>query len=63
MKVTNRGLINCLRSLPVKRNGTHQNNRQYPVIMNFTVAPCINNIKHFIVQQMHTNYKTLRLLK
>jgi len=21
------------------------------------VAPCINNIKHFIVQLMHTNYK------
>jgi len=30
---------------------------------NFMVAPCINNIKHFIVQLMHTNYKILRLLK
>ena len=27
------------------------------------VAPCINNIKHFIVQLMQTNYKFLRLLK
>ena len=27
------------------------------------VAPCIDNIKHFIVQLMHTNYKILRLLK
>jgi len=27
------------------------------------VAPCINNIKHLIVQLMHTNYKILRLLK
>ena len=27
------------------------------------VASCINNIKHFIVQLMHTNYKILRLLK
>jgi len=31
--------------------------------MNFRVAPCINNIKHFIFQLMHTNYKILRLLK
>ena len=31
--------------------------------VNFTVAPCINNIKHFIVQLMHTNYKILRLLE
>ena len=31
--------------------------------INFMVAPCINNIKHFIVQIMHTNYKILRLLK
>ena len=23
----------------------------------FTVAPCISNIKHFIAQLMHTNYK------
>jgi len=27
------------------------------------VAPCINNIKHVIVQLMYTNYKILRLLK
>ena len=31
--------------------------------MNFMVAPCINNIKHFIVQLMYTNYKILSLLK
>ena len=30
---------------------------------NFMVAPCINNIKHIIDQQMHTNYKIHRLLK
>ena len=29
---------------------------------NFLVALCINNIKHFIVQLMHRNYK-IRLLK
>ena len=35
-----------------------------PVLyMNFMFAPCINNIKHFIVQLRHTNYKILRLLK
>jgi len=27
------------------------------------VAPCINNIKHFIFQLMYTNRKILRLLK
>ena len=27
--------------------------------VNVMVAPCINNIKHFIVQLMHTNYKIL----
>ena len=27
------------------------------------IAPCINNIKQFIVQLMHTNYKILRLFK
>jgi len=32
-------------------------------LLNFIVAPCINNIKHFIVQLMHTYYKILRLLK
>ena len=31
--------------------------------MNFMVARCISNIKHIIVQLMHTNYKILRLLK
>ena len=31
--------------------------------MNFMIAPCISNIKHFIVQLMHTNYKILLLLK
>jgi len=30
--------------------------------INLMVAPCINNIKHFIVQLMHMNYKILRLL-
>jgi hypothetical protein len=29
----------------------------------FMVATCIINIKHFIVQLMHTNYKIFRLLK
>jgi len=33
------------------------------VKMYFMVAPYINNIRHFIVQLMHTNYKFLRLLK
>jgi len=33
------------------------------VKLNFMVAPCISNIKHHIVQLMHTNYKILRLLK
>jgi len=33
------------------------------IILNFMVAPCINNIKHFIVQLMHTNNKIFRLLK
>jgi len=31
--------------------------------MNFTVATCNNNIKHFIVQLMHINYQILTLLK
>ena len=30
-------------------------------VSNFIVAQCINNIKHFIVQLTHTNYKILRL--
>ena len=29
----------------------------------FMAASCVNNIKHFIVQLMYTNYKILRLLK
>jgi len=33
------------------------------IYLNFMAAPCINNIKHFIFQLMHTNYKILRLLK
>jgi hypothetical protein len=36
---------------------------EYCICMNFMVPPCINNIKHFIVQLMHTNYKILRKLK
>ena len=36
---------------------------KYPYWLNFMVAQCISNIKHFIVQLMHTNYKILRLLK
>ena len=32
-------------------------------ILNFAVAPCISNIKQFIVQLMHTDFKILRLLK
>jgi len=32
-------------------------------LTNFMVAPCIHDIKHFIVQLMHTNCKILRLLK
>ena len=36
---------------------------QVQLTMNFMVAPYINNVKHFIVQLMHTNYKILRLLK
>ena len=30
--------------------------------MNVMLAPFINNIKHFLVQLMYTNYKILRLL-
>ena len=36
---------------------------KYTDFLNFMVALCINNIKHFIFQLMHTNYKILRLLK
>ena len=36
---------------------------KHSMCTNFTDAPRINNIKHFIVQPMHTNYKILRLLK
>ena len=32
-------------------------------VINFVVAPCINNIKHFIFQLMYTHFKILRLLK
>jgi len=31
--------------------------------IHFMAAPCINNIKHFIVQLMYTTYKILILLK
>jgi len=31
--------------------------------VNCMVAPYINNIKHFIVQLIQTNYKILRLLE
>ena len=31
--------------------------------MNLMVAPRISNVKHFIVQLMHTNFKILKLLK
>ena len=37
--------------------------RKLHIYVNFMVAPCINNIRHFIVQLMHTNYKILRFLK
>ena len=30
------------------------------VSMNFMVAPCLSDIRHFIVQLMHTNYKILK---
>jgi hypothetical protein len=32
-------------------------------VMNFMVTPCINDIKHFIVQLMHTTLKNVQLLK
>jgi hypothetical protein len=31
--------------------------------LNFMVTPYINDIKHFIVQQMHTTLKNVELLK
>jgi len=31
--------------------------------VNVMIAPSLNNIKHFIVHLMHTNYNILRLLK
>ena len=37
--------------------------RECHIYINFVIAPCINNIRHFIVQLMHTNYKIIRLLK
>jgi len=36
---------------------------KYKFWVNFMVAPCINNIKHFIVQLMHTVYKNPQILK
>ena len=36
---------------------------EFEYALDFMVAPCIDNIKYFIVQLMHTNYKILRLLK
>ena len=33
------------------------------ILMDFMVAPRISNIKYFVLQLMHTNYKILRLLK
>jgi hypothetical protein len=37
--------------------------RKQPKDIKFMVVTCINNIKHFISQLMHTNFKILRLLK
>jgi len=31
--------------------------------VNFMFTPCINDIKHFIVQLMHTTLKNVELLK
>ena len=36
---------------------------EYCIFLNYIFAPCISNIKHLIVQLMHTNYKILRLLE
>jgi len=36
---------------------------QIKIRINFMVAPCTNNIRHFILQLIHTNCKILRLLK
>jgi len=41
----------------------HVSQYKLSILMNFMVALCHNNIKHFIVQLMHSNYKILRLLK
>ena len=46
-----------------RRHTDWPSREMYKCHSNFMVAPCINNIKHFIVQIMHTNYKILRLLK
>ena len=37
--------------------------KESKVRVNFTVTPCINDIKYFIIQLMHTTLKNLELLK
>ena len=54
-------LINMLLTFPFILSNVLRHARKYNI--NFMVAPCINNIKHLIVQLMHTNYKFFRLLK
>jgi len=49
--------LNQIKWKHLRKNKGRQNSH------NFMVALCINNIKHFIVQLMHTNDKILRLLK
>jgi hypothetical protein len=34
-----------------------------PLILNFMVTQCINDIQHFFVQLMHTTLKSVELLK
>ena len=47
-----------------KRVGKRYNNEGLKlVLLKFMVVPCINDMKNFIVQLMHTNYKILRILK
>jgi len=60
-----RGVVRVGLVLNATADGTVQTVAKYvcEISMNFMVAPCINNIKHFIVQLMHSNYKILRLLK
>ena len=38
---------------------TRKNLKNTAFEKNLVFAPCVNNIKHFIVQLMHTNYKIL----